>query len=1156
MGPKPPAKLPPMVQHESNSTGMIIKKFKLGEILGKGSAGTVYKSLNLVTGDIVAIKQVPLRNIPRADLDKIMHEINLLNHLDHANIVKYVDNIKTKDHLNIVLEFVENGSLANTVKKFGSLPESLIAIYIEQVLQGLCFLHSQGVIHRDIKGANILTTKEGHVKLADFGVARRLGEAAVDGRGQDDVAGTPYWMAPEVIEMSPPSTASDIWGVGATIIELLTGSPPYFELSALPALFRIVSDPHPPIPEAISPALRDFLLQCFRKDPSIRLSARKLLEHQWIQTSVARRQARDEGQDWSVVVERTLELHEAARKERKSRGRTSKGKQPTNTTTIVRSTSGTELANGELANTDISIKVDAGRGQGKRLVRSRSDNAVSAQAAQAARRSLQSTEDLFGITQAALSQSGSEFAGDEQDISEWSQGLPSSPISLMAATVDMSKVAPIDTEKSPDPVNVTRLIEDHADHDDIAEDDQIKAAACAATTGPFSPKDDHHGQNTTTMAASDVKSTAHAHMEGDRSANVGGSTTRSQSQSWQAVHVRGGERHNRHRGHDNNHRALGNGGGGLIDAQRGSDLLDLDMDEVFDERGGEQLQSLLQKRLQLLGHMDVEADSDDQDDLFEVTEAQEDVLRVDEASLVEAELLKLMSQLDVRGDEETQVCVCEELESLLRNRSESKTAIMVHHQVLPLLEMLDHTSSLVVLRVLRLVHEAMTERHKKSAVGEYTGGITLRQPLVERMCTVGLLHRLLHHCSADTRDGAAGEEWRMVQQQAALVLHSVCWGRQPHHVQMVIACQGIPVLVSLLSADAPVNHVALECLWCIINLPSPTPKLDLCRLIARGKAAVHLVRLLDRAFSESARLQGCLRDDNSDESGWVNLSWQQADRVASILLLFARGDAVVKADLADDDALAVLLSVIKEGYVTLPLRLQGAYVKLLQALRHLSGEPGALLPLQRAGACFVLVPLLARTSRTPNPRAVASQVQSQAMFALYNLCKVSKERQEQAVTAGIVPHAVYMIQSESPLKQLAIPILCDLAHAGPEPRFELWRNEALRIFLHLLSIKYWQTIALSAIANWIASAEDRSPLEDVLSTPENVEAILSCVDDASTNSISAILAPISRILQQVPRRFLCTLHLYALLQRAHVWFKSARLWMHFTNTGTPHTSTE
>jgi serine/threonine protein kinase len=123
-------------------------------------------------------------------------------------------------------------------------------------------LHEQGVIHRDIKGANILTTKEGLVKLADFGVATKLTEADVN---THSVVGTPYWMAPEVIEMSGVSAASDIWSVGCTVIELLTCVPPYYDLQPMPALFRIVQDDHPPLPEHVSPAITDFLDQCFRK---------------------------------------------------------------------------------------------------------------------------------------------------------------------------------------------------------------------------------------------------------------------------------------------------------------------------------------------------------------------------------------------------------------------------------------------------------------------------------------------------------------------------------------------------------------------------------------------------------------------------------------------------------------------------------------------------------------------------------------------------------------------------------------------------------------------------------------------------------------------------------------------------------------------------
>ncbi|GMJ09851.1 mitogen-activated protein kinase kinase kinase 7, MAP3K EPSILON PROTEIN KINASE [Hibiscus trionum] len=256
-------------------------KYMLGDEIGKGAYGRVYKGLDLENGDFVAIKQVSLENIVQEDLNIIMQEIDLLKNLNHKNIVKYLGSSKTKSHLHIILEYVENGSLANIIKpnKFGPFPESLVAVYIAQVLEGLVYLHEQGVIHRDIKGANILTTKEGLVKLADFGVATKLTEADVN---THSVVGTPYWMAPEVIEMSGVCAASDIWSVGCTVIELLTCVPPYFDLQPMPALFRIVQDEHPPLPDSLSPDMTDFLRQCFKKDARQRPDAKTLLSHPWI----------------------------------------------------------------------------------------------------------------------------------------------------------------------------------------------------------------------------------------------------------------------------------------------------------------------------------------------------------------------------------------------------------------------------------------------------------------------------------------------------------------------------------------------------------------------------------------------------------------------------------------------------------------------------------------------------------------------------------------------------------------------------------------------------------------------------------------------------------------------------------------------------------
>lgn len=254
-----------------------LKDYQLGDCLGKGAFGSVFRALNMGTGETVAVKQIKLADLPKSELRVITLEIDLLKNLDHPNIVKYRGFVKSAGSLNIILEYCENGSLHSISKNFGKFPENLVGLYMSQVLHGLLYLHEQGVIHRDIKGANILTTKQGLVKLADFGVATRTTTLH-----ESSVVGTPYWMAPEVIELSGATTASDIWSLGCTVIELLDGKPPYHKLQPMHALFRIVNDDHPPLPEGASPVVRDFLMQCFQKDPNLRVSARKLLKHPWI----------------------------------------------------------------------------------------------------------------------------------------------------------------------------------------------------------------------------------------------------------------------------------------------------------------------------------------------------------------------------------------------------------------------------------------------------------------------------------------------------------------------------------------------------------------------------------------------------------------------------------------------------------------------------------------------------------------------------------------------------------------------------------------------------------------------------------------------------------------------------------------------------------
>ena len=228
----------------------------------------------------MAIKQIDLYSISNENISSIEGEINLLKNLDHLNIVKYIECIRTKTHINLVLEYVENGSLHQMVKQSGKMGEHLVFIFVKQILEGLAYLHNQGIIHRDIKGANLLLTKNGVVKLADFGYS-----ILNDKNKVNSIVGTACFMAPEVIEQKGNiSPKCDIWSLGSTIIQLLTTRPPYYEFEPMAAMFRIVTDDCPPLPTGISDHLKNFLLKCFTKDPAKRPSAKELLQHPWITT--------------------------------------------------------------------------------------------------------------------------------------------------------------------------------------------------------------------------------------------------------------------------------------------------------------------------------------------------------------------------------------------------------------------------------------------------------------------------------------------------------------------------------------------------------------------------------------------------------------------------------------------------------------------------------------------------------------------------------------------------------------------------------------------------------------------------------------------------------------------------------------------------------
>jgi len=207
-----------------------------------------------------------------------MREAEVLESLQHVNIMSIYDVIQTKKNIFFILEFIDCGALTKLVKSNNGFPENHASCMIKQTLEGLRYLHSKSIVHRDIKCDNILINSEGAIKLADFGTAK-----AEDKNKNFTVVGTPFWMAPEVIEMSGGSTLSDIWSLGCTVVEMMTGEPPNFRLSKMQALFNIVEEDHPPIPDSLSEELQHLLIKCcFVKNPKMRPSAEDLLAHPWV----------------------------------------------------------------------------------------------------------------------------------------------------------------------------------------------------------------------------------------------------------------------------------------------------------------------------------------------------------------------------------------------------------------------------------------------------------------------------------------------------------------------------------------------------------------------------------------------------------------------------------------------------------------------------------------------------------------------------------------------------------------------------------------------------------------------------------------------------------------------------------------------------------
>jgi len=235
-----PDRIPMTVESARGSAALLpyhtqqIRKghWRLGKKIGAGTFGVVHQGLNDDNGMAVAVKVMKRMGRDDAAVKELENEITLMQKLDHPNIVRYLGCQVDPECCYIFCEWVPCGSLADMIKNYGPLGEPILKRYLLQILAGLSYLHERLIVHRDLKGGNVLVNEFGEAKLADFGCSKTMSAEGTLGEvAHGSIKGTPYFMAPEVIKNERAGRPSDVWSLGGVIYQMITGDPPWKALN-------------------------------------------------------------------------------------------------------------------------------------------------------------------------------------------------------------------------------------------------------------------------------------------------------------------------------------------------------------------------------------------------------------------------------------------------------------------------------------------------------------------------------------------------------------------------------------------------------------------------------------------------------------------------------------------------------------------------------------------------------------------------------------------------------------------------------------------------------------------------------------------------------------------------------------------------------------
>ncbi|CAO2658538.1 Nn.00g062610.m01.CDS01 [Neocucurbitaria sp. VM-36] len=1122
-----------------------LKDYQLGDCLGKGAFGSVYRALNWGTGETVAIKQVRLENLGAADLKNMEMEIELLKNLNHPNIVKYIGVVRSSESLYIILEYCENGSLHSICKNFGKFPENLVALYMSQVLHGLLYLHEQGVIHRDIKGANILTTKEGLVKLADFGVATKQ-----SGLDQSSVVGTPYWMAPEVIELSGATTSSDIWSLGCTVIELIEGKPPYHKLQPMQALFRIVNDEHPPIPGSASPLLREFLMECFQKNPTLRISAKRLLKHPWILSAKRTVPAvPTKPTEYQEAVKSVQEWNEALRSPNSLR-RSARPTSGAQQSAKISANGVTTASRKAPANVNLNIPKHRPTAESFRSPElDHDDNWDDDFAESISPRALQmphlKPQDHFGglfsgdkLKAYASFEAVTEMAeyGDGEATVKSPLNLPNFQ-SFPQASIESAKANDAKARAATPSSRSTSTATDTDDRHDgqpktaylrgVPKASQLpktKVAVLARPSQLFREDtiEDYSDLMPADEGAFEKKVAALQYTQPlamlPQQRNIANSSSPAESFSPRLFHpsdLKAAPKSIRDAKSNGNARQRSASSTSTRKLQRTQSEIEIqkyaedegdDFSDVFgDIKGhpntnpsraesdsGSEHSSLAIITSKMASSFII-ADEDDLDPFANLEEGLDNLNLENNVARDRDDRLTKMTEnlvgcLKTSQPDDVLLDIADQLLQVLYESPDKRSIILRSHGMLPILEILGtipHNE--VVLPLLKIINLIILEDSEAQESLSFLGGIPT------------ICHFAYKKYPSDIRKEAAAFV-RQMYQTSTLTL------------QMFIGCGGINVLVEFLEEDIDAERdlvlIGVNGVYGVFELQGPTPKNDFCRIFSRSSVLYPLSLVLNRMVEEDGEVARLI-----------------VGRIVHIFLIFSQAESHVKDLVADR---MILKRVLKDLRRMSPPH----QITMLKFIKNLSSLSSTHEALQNSNAIDILIELLKSTRQkdaksrsqirsASDPARLPPfhrEISNQILNTMYNLCRHNKSRQEEAALSDIIPLLKEVVREGGPLKEFALPVLLEMVNSGKVARKMLWDAKGLAFYVSLLGDRNWAVTALDAIFVWLQ--EETARVEQYLLsshssfTPAIISAYTSV--DLSHSTFENMLEPLQKLVRLSP----------------------------------------